>query len=232
MPALCAARHRGFSGLGAVTKGTPLRAVLSQTYQPHPANRVERNGLRAAIALSRHVERGLHLATSPPSPSSPSANNRCALQAHVNESHSNVLTAAQARQLAAAPNNATGLASNPNIKVSNLFKHKCVTRTVRCRTLGVLVQHARTCLSALRPCGTVRPFLAERPRAVRAHYEGAVEAWAHVAAYMPVELPSCQAPFPAKRSIVGNIVLNTKLSLVWTRQLGLSRCWPYASTLP
>eukprot|EP00955_Chlamydomonas_euryale_P101214 365329-Chlamydomonas_euryale.AAC.15 len=63
MPVLSAAKQRGSSsGLGAVTKRTPLRTDV-------------RTGRSAVKALSRHVERSL--STTPPSPTSPSANDSC-----------------------------------------------------------------------------------------------------------------------------------------------------------
>eukprot|EP00955_Chlamydomonas_euryale_P010015 107421-Chlamydomonas_euryale.AAC.12 len=57
MPVLGAVRRRGSnSGLGAVTKGTPLRAVLSHPCYPHPANQDVSAGRRAATALSSHMD--------------------------------------------------------------------------------------------------------------------------------------------------------------------------------
>eukprot|EP00955_Chlamydomonas_euryale_P100927 365313-Chlamydomonas_euryale.AAC.28 len=76
MLVLSMVRQRGSnSGLGAVTKGTPLRAVLSHpipalAHQPGRENRAQ-----SCKALSRHLVCGLP--TTPTSPTSPSANNSC-----------------------------------------------------------------------------------------------------------------------------------------------------------
>eukprot|EP00955_Chlamydomonas_euryale_P055141 356041-Chlamydomonas_euryale.AAC.4 len=76
MPVLSAARQRGSSsGLGAVTKGMPLRMVLSLLIPPPPRQPGRNNRAKSCQCSIRHMEHGLP--STPPRPTVPSANNSC-----------------------------------------------------------------------------------------------------------------------------------------------------------